>query len=512
MGINERTLVSPIRVMIRVVVALLLIAIQVFIYWLLFVGSLQLPYIYLVSWILSIILIIKLYNSNDNISYKILWIVIMLLFNTGPLLYLCFGNGSNLPRRKHKKISGYLQNEIEHKDILNELESFDNLSYRTSTFLHNTTGLYPANNQGEEFYIDGQELFTAMLEAIDKAKRYIFLEYFIVASGKMLDELIEHLQRASKRGVEIKFLYDYVGCNVPKVLHKDDLAILKEIPNCEVASYNPPGLTLNLGINYRDHRKILLIDGECAFVGGINIADEYIHKKERFGYWRDNGMKIVGDACYNYLILFAKNWYMSTDVKLDLEKYKGRDKYKKQEGYIFPFGDGPHNKLNPTYDLYIKLIENAKKSIYISTPYLVIDNVFMKALANQAKAGVEVIILVPEIADKKIVYLITENNFRQVIEAGGKIYKFKNGFNHAKTLVIDDEYAVVGTVNIDYRSMFLHFECCNFLMKTPIIKKIKEDFEHDLFISEEVNREVFSKRNPLKEILSFIISIFGPLF
>jgi cardiolipin synthase len=203
---------------------------------------------------------------------------------------------------------------------------------------------------------------------------------------------------------------------------------------------------------------------------------------------------------------------MSTDVKLDLEKYRGKKSYKKQEGYIFPFGDGPHNKLNPTYDLYIKLIENAKKSIYISTPYLVIDNVFMKALANQAKAGVEVIILVPEVADKKVVYLITENNFRQIIEAGGKIYKFKNGFNHAKTLVIDDEYAIVGTVNIDYRSMFLHFECSNFLMKTPSIKKIKEDFEHDLFISEEVNREVYSKRNPLKEILSFIISIFGPLF
>ena len=179
---------------------------------------------------------------------------------------------------------------------------------------------------------------------------------------------------------------------------------------------------------------------------------------------------------------------------------------------MFPFGDGPHNKLNPTYDLYVKLIENAKKSIYISTPYLVIDSVFLKILGNQAKAGVDVVFLVPEIPDKKLVYLMTENNFQQVIEAGGKIYKFNNGFNHAKTLVIDDEYAVIGTVNVDYRSMFLHFECCNLLMKTPVVKKIKIDFERALLESKEVNRDVVNRRNPFKRLLSFILSIFGPLF
>ena len=513
MGINERTLVSPMKILLRVVVALLLIAVQLFIYWLLFVGSLQLPYIYLVSWILSVILIIRLYNSNDNVSYKILWIIIMLLFSgTGPILYLCFGNGNNLPRRKFKKIVGYLQNELEIKDIIPEIKNEDNLTYRLSTFLHNTTGLYPSANQGEEFYSDGYDLFKGMIEEIDKAEKYIFLEYFIVASGYMLDELIKHLQQASARGVEIKFIYDYVGCNVPKVLSKKDLKRLKAIENCEVASYNPPGLSLNLGINYRDHRKILLIDGCCAFVGGINIADEYIHEKERFGFWRDNGMKIVGDACYNYLILFAKNWFMTTETKLDIDKYKSDKQFDCLPGYIFPFGDGPHNKLNPAYDLYIKLIENAKKSIYISTPYLIIDNIFLKAIANQAKSGVEVIFLVPEIADKKIVYLMTENNFTDILNAGGKIYKFKGGFNHAKTIVIDDEYAVIGTVNVDYRSMFLHFECANLLMKTASVKEIKKDFENTLVVSSEVDLEVNKKRNPLKKLLSFFLSIFGPLF
>lgn len=512
MGTNERNILSPVKIILQVIVAVILIALQIGIYWLLFVRSVQIPYIYAISFVLSVILIIKLYNSNDNTSYKILWIIVILLFSgTGPILYLCFGNGNNLPKRKYKKIDGYLQNETDINDNILKMKD-ENLSYRLSTFLHNVTGLYPHPNQGEEFYKDGLDLFKAMIEEIDKAERYIFLEYFIVASGEMLDELITHLQLASMRGVEIKFIYDYVGCNVPKVLNKNDLKRIKDIPLCEVACYNPLGLTLNLGINYRDHRKILLIDGMVCFVGGINIADEYIHKKERFGFWRDNGMKIYGEACYNYLILFAKNWFMTTNQKLEISKYKYNGQFKDLEGYIFPFGDGPHNKLNPTYDLYIKLIENAKKSIYISTPYLVIDNLFLKAITNQVKSGVEVIFLVPEVADKKIVYWMTENNFNEILNAGGKIYKFKGGFNHAKTLIIDSDYAVVGTVNVDYRSMFLHFECSNLLMKTPIIKDIKADFENTIASSIEIDYVKNRKRNPFKKIISFFLSIFGPLF
>ena len=511
MGINERKLVSPFKVIIRVFVALLLIAIQILIYWWLFVGTLQIPYIYLISFIVSIILVIRLYNSNDNISYKILWIIIILLFNvSGPIFYLCFGNGNNLPKRKRKKINGYLHNEIKESNILDEIKEKDNLSYRISNFLHSVTGFYPAHNQGEFFYRDGKELFVKMIEAIDKAEKYIFLEYFIVASGEMFDELLEHLELAAKRKVEIKFIYDYVGCNVPKVLKRKDLKRLKEIEGIKVASYNPPGITLNLGINYRDHRKILLIDGKVSFVGGINIADEYIALKERFGIWRDNGMMVTGEACHNYLILFAASWYMSTGEKLSVDKYTSTEKFKVEPGYIFSFGDGPHNKLNPTYDLYVKLIENAKKSIYISTPYFIIDNVFLKSLINQIKSGIEVIILIPEIPDKKMTYLMSEENALKIVNAGGKVYRYSGGFNHAKTLIVDSEYAVVGTINIDYRSMFLHYECGNLLMKTPLIKEIEKDFMEDIAFSKEMISE--EKRNPFKKILSFFLSIFGPLF
>ena len=514
MRLNERKILTPIRLGFQIVVSVMLIAIQLFIYYLIFIGSYKIPYIYIISFIGSLILVIKLYNNSDNPSYKILWIIIILLFNvTGPLLYLCFGNGSNLPKRKYKKIEGFLLNKIESNDIFNSIKEKDVFAYNITKFLHNTTGLYPYNNCKDIFYPDGVLMFNSMLEAIDNAKKYIFMEYFIVASGYMLDELINHLEEASNRGVSIKFLYDYLGCNIPKVLNKKDIERLSNINNCEFHAYNPLGININLGINYRDHRKILLIDGEIAFVGGINIADEYIHKKEKYGYWRDNGMKICGDACYNYLVMFAQNWYMSTKEMLDISLYKAINKdLEFNDGYIFPFGDGPNNRLTAIYDLYLKLISNAKESIYISTPYFVIDDNFIKTLINQIKSGVIVFILIPEIPDKKLVYMMTENNLSKIIAAGGKVYKYRKGFNHAKTLVIDNQYAVVGTTNIDYRSMYLHFECGNLLLKTPCIKDICSDFLEAINKSKEVSYEVTRKKNLLIKMASFFLSIISPFF
>jgi cardiolipin synthase len=256
----------------------------------------------------------------------------------------------------------------------------------------------------------------------------------------------------------------------------------------------------------------MIVDGNLAFVGGINIADEYIHEKTRFGIWRDNGMKILGDATYNYLLMFASMWYMSTKEMLDIKKYKSELKLEIQKGYIFPFSDGPINRINPAYDLFLKLINNAKEKIYISTPYLVIDNLFLKAISDQAKSGLDVYVLVPEIPDKKLVYMMTENNYKKLIEAGVKVYKYKDGFNHAKTLIIDGKYSVIGTINTDYRSMFLHFECGNFLIDTPVVKEIEEDYLKAIDKSILVKQEDMKKINLFKKIFSFLLSIFSPLF
>lgn len=511
MAINERKLVSPIRVVIRFIVALILIFLQVLIYWYLFIGSLDIPYIYLVFKVVSIILVIKLYNSNDNLSYKILWIIIILLLNvTGPLFYLCFGNGNSLPKRKSRKINGYINTKIISSDILEEIKKSDNLSYRLSKYLNSVTGFYPSKNDNEYFFKSGSELFLKMIEEIDKAKKYIFLEYYIVSSGYMLDTLIDHLTLASNRGVEIKFIYDYVGCNISRVLKRKDLKRLKEIPNLTILAFNQPKITLNLGINYRNHRKLLLIDGVISFVGGINIADEYIDKKKRFGIWRDNAVMIVGEGTYNYVLLFLSSWYLATNIKLEIEDYIYKPNDVLLDGYVFTFGDGPNNKHNPVYNLYLKMIENAKSKIYISTPYFIIDNLFINTLINQINSGVEVIILIPEIPDKKFVYLMSLDNLRKIINSGGKVYKFKDGFNHAKTLIIDGMYALVGTANVDYRSMFLHYETGCLLMKKRVIEEIEKDFLENVNVSILLERD--TKNNVFGKVLSYFYSLIGPLF
>ena len=512
MAIHERKSISPIKLVFEIIVSIILIVFQLFIYYLAFIGSLSVPYIEIISLCVAFILVVHLYNGNDNVSYKLTWTIVILLFNVaGPLFYIFFGGGNNLPKRKYRKISGYLNNYVQPNDNFEKLKEVDIDAYKFSKLVHKNTGLYLYVNQGDWFYNDGALMFEEMLKEIDNAKKYIFLEYFIIASGTMFDRLYEHLKMASQRNIEIKILYDYVGCNIPKVLSRKDLKRLISLDNTLVASYNPFGVNLNLGINYRDHRKILLIDGDTAFVGGINIADEYIHEKIRFGFWRDNGMKIKGDACYNYLLIFAQNWYMSTKSVLEINNYKSHNPHTDLQGYVLPFGDGPNNRLNPAYDLYTQMIAGAKKSIFISTPYFVIDNEFVKLIIKQIKVGIDVSILVPEIADKKTVFFMAQSNFEKILKAGGKIYQLKSGFNHAKTLVVDEKYAIVGTINIDYRSMFLHFECCNLLIDTPSIKDISQDFKNVILESTLMDFQKTKKRNIFVKLFEFIVSILGPL-
>lgn len=508
----ERKTISSIKWIFEIFISIFLIALQLVIYYLLFVGIRTIPYIYMVFFILAIILVIRLFNSSDNISYKLAWTIIILLFNvSGSILYLLFGRGHSLPKRKYRKIAGYLNKYVSESEILKEVKEVDQFGHKSFKLLNAQTGLYPYRYEDGSFYSDGKKMFDAMIESIDNAKKYIFMEFFIIASGKMLDRLIEHLVEASQRGVEIKIIYDYVGCHVPKVLKKEDKIRIESIPNCKFVTYNPISIKLNLGINYRDHRKILLVDGLESFVGGINIADEYIHEKERFGYWRDNGMKLVGEASYNYLLIFLQNWFMSTKEPLDIEKYRYKNKKTNGNGYVFPFGDGPSQKTNPAYDLFTQLISNAKESILISTPYFVIDTEFVKNLINAIKSGVNVKILIPGIADKKIVKFMATKPLKEIVLAGGEVYEFKPGFNHAKTVMIDSQYAVLGTINIDYRSLFLHFECANYMVLSPIIKEIEDDFYKDLAISRKIEIKDLKKENIFKRFIRFLLSLFTPL-
>lgn len=487
------------------------IALQLFFYYLLFVEVWNIPYITLIALVIALILVTKIYNSDNNISYKLTWTIVVLLFNVaGAIFYISCGNGNNLPKRKNKKIVAYLDEKIPVNTVIDELKEKDPIAYKLVRSLHYNTDGYPLyKNTDNTFFSDGLLQYNDMLEKIRNAKKFIFLEFFIISEGSMFDELMSLLKEKADLNIEVKIIYDAVGCG--SILKKKTIKEINKHPKIEMVSYNPLGVNLNLAINYRDHRKILIVDGVYAYTGGMNLSDEYIHRKIRFGFWRDNGMVIEGSACHSYTLLFAQNWYMSTNKMLLIEDYKATTTEKESKGYVLPFGDGPSNRKNPTYDLFVAMISNAQKTIYISTPYFVIDTLFIKAITQAIRSGINVKILIPEISDKKSLFPVTIAHFKKIIEAGGEVYQLSSGFNHAKNIIIDGKYGYIGTSNLDYRSLFLHFECGNLIINTPSVKDMEEDFLDAISKSKIICNEVWRKRPLLGKLKAFILTIVGPL-
>lgn len=495
----------------RTIIGIIIILIQVLLYYVLFFHTHNVPYISIISLIVKLLCVSIIYNSDKNISYKLNWIIIILIFNlAGACFYLIFGTGRTLPKRKNKKINAYLNDKLSNCDeILNQLKNEDLIGFKHASILHSSTDGYCLyDNIENTFFNDGNTIYLDMLDKIKNAKKFIFLEYFIIGEGSLFNELFDVLKEKALSGIEIKIMYDAVGCN--KILDKKTVSKLNNISNIKIIAYNPLG-TNNLTINYRNHRKITVVDGLYAYTGGFNLADEYIHRKDRFGHWRDNGILIEGKATYSYTLLFAQNWYMSTQEMLVIEDYKPIYNDSISKGYIFPFGDGPITKKSPSYDLFLSLINNAQKSIYISTPYFIIDIAFINAIAQAIKSGVDVKILLPEISDKKFFFPVTLEHCNNIILSGGEVYRYTPGFNHAKNIIVDGKYAFIGTVNVDYRSLFLNFECGNLLINTDSVKEMQKDFVNALNISKKIELNEWNNRSITNRIRAFAFTLLGPL-
>ncbi len=493
----------------RVLVWLILILLQVFIYYLIIFQTNNIPFITTVSTIVSLVIVTHIYNSDKNISYKLTWIVVCMLFSlTGTIFYLSYGNGRALPRKKAKKINDYLNDKLLSNNNINELKEIDIIGYKHARILNYSTDGYPMyNNTPNTFFKDGKDMYLDMLNKIKIAKKFIFIEFYIISDGVILDEVINILIDKANNGLDIRIIYDAFGSS--SSLKRKTIKKLSNIINIEIVAYNPIGF--GNSINYRDHRKIVLIDGLYAYTGGMNLADEYVHKKKVYGYWRDNGLLIEGEACYSYTLLFTQNWYMSTNKMLLIEDYKPIYSTTESKGYVFPFGDAPTNKKNASYDLFLSLINNATKSIYISTPYFAIDSTFIDAIAHAIKSGIDVKVLIPDISDNKFIFPVTIAHLKNIILNNGEVYRYTPGFNHAKTIVVDSKYAFIGTVNLDYRSLFLLSECGNLLIDTTTVKEIENDFLETLKQSRKIEIEEWKKR-PLKtKIQAFIFTLLGPL-
>ncbi len=503
---NSHYFAETVKKTLKILFSLCVLALQVGIYYLTFVRAYEYFWVRTVLNILGVIIVLALYNRNMNAGHKLSWIIVILIFPmAGTLLYLLFGNGRAVPRRREKKMLASLGSE-QYLTACDKVTVDSERGRILAHLLYGTSGMPVYSGTKTLFYSDIEKKHRQMLLDIEKAKEFIYIEYFILSEGYALSSLIEVLERKGREGVKIKIIYDDIGSK--KNFKKKTKRRLASIPNLELCVFEPMGIVFNPRINYRDHRKIVVIDGVIGYLGGDNIADEYLGRKIKFGHWRDNCIRIEGDAVYSLAVLFARAWFTSCGEKIEVER---KETQVVGNGYIQPFGDGPTFLEHPGYELFQGLFSVAQKYLYISTPYFIIDDGFINGIRLASKKGVEVRILVPKIPDKKLVFAMTRAHYGSIIKAGGKIYEYSPGFNHAKTVIVDDEFAFIGTLNCDYRSMLLHFECGALLTESEEIPKMKEDFLSAISLSEEITYEKWRNRPLRTKIAELLLSLISPL-
>lgn len=512
---NERMLLPIWKKILLLIISLIVFSIQLILVILMFDLTFtynsyykQVRFLYFLTMVIAVIYIIYIVHKPISANYKLIWSILIILFPLPAIMLYMFNQSS---RRLSKRKLRIISRNIHYENIFDdkkELYDIDPQASNHVNIVQHSTFAPVYKNTKYTYFKDCYDKFLDMIEELKKAEHYIFIETFIISNGYLMDQIIPILEERGKKGVKIKILYDDVGSAgraSSKLLKR-----LSNIPNCKINNYEPLGLNFNLMVNYRDHRKQVIIDGRVAYCGGDNLADEYIHKKERFGYWRDNCGKYEGPVVQTFVQMFKEMWFMSTRrilKNLYVPEYENIN-----SGYVMAFGDGPMNEANPAYDLFISLISSAKKTLYISTPYFIIDDSLIDLIAIKAKSGVDVRLLLPKIPDKKSVFYMSRGKYREILRAGGKIYEYTPGFNHAKNIIVDDVYAFIGTINLDYRSLYLHYECGALIMHDKEIIKMKEDYLEAIEKSEEIEYEIWRRRPWYQRLIAFILNILAPVF
>lgn len=465
--------------------------------------------------IISALVVLWIINDRSNPGYKLAWVIFVLVLPVaGGMLYLILG-GNRLSRRNQQKLKAMegkihrqLYRECRRSAALTGLMNED--AGHMSRYLENTAGCPVFGNTGTKYYSSGEACLPDMLAALNGARKYIFLEYFIIDKGEFWDSIFEILCRKAEEGLDVRVIYDDVGSifTLPATFQNK-----LERAGVKCKAFNRLLPVLSLRQNNRDHRKYLIVDGEIAFTGGINIADEYINRKERFGYWKDSAIRLEGDAVWSIVVSFLAMWGFTKGSKDDFQAFRAdpMPRMPDMKGYVQPYWDSPWDEEPVGQTVYLNLIGRAKRYVYITTPYLVLDYSTTFALTRAAKSGVDIRIIMPGIPDKKAVFELGRAHYEELLEAGVRIYEYTPGFIHAKNFVADDLYATVGTVNLDYRSMFLHFEDGVFLYDTPTVRDLKRDFLETVEKSEEITLSRCGRVSWLRRFFRSILKVFAPL-
>ena len=503
----------------RLLIILLIIIQLTFIFFLIVRTERAFRYVNYILEAFSVMVCIYILNKKEKSAYKLTWIFLILLFPIfGGPVYVFFHTQSK-PRKlrlQMEEIDRRLKSHfLPKQDALPQLALESRECLPQIQYLQNYAGFPVYRHTQTSFFNSGESFLAKALEEMEKAEKYIFLEFFILQQGKMLDPILELLERKAREGLDIRIIYDDLGCFMTLPPNFKNHLERKGI-KCHV--FNPFKPILSSLQNNRDHRKIISIDGKTAFTGGMNLADEYINARERFGHWKDAAIMIHGEAAWSLTLIFLQMWNLDKKEPEDinaLHPWKNTEgTYTacpvESDGYVQPYADSPIDDENVGEHVYIQIINNAKEYIYINTPYLVIDDNLLSALSLSAKSGVDVRIITPHRWDKWIVAVASRSYYRQLIQAGVKVYEYTIGFNHSKTFVSDDLVATVGTTNLDFRSLYLHFECGVWMYKTMSVAKVKDDFLNTLPVCREITLGDCS-RNAIQRVTQDVLRLFAPL-
>ena len=462
-------------------------------------------YYYSITLALSMLCCVYVINKNMNSGFKIAWILLLLIIPMFGLTLFIMLEGSWFTMHKKKKMRKITERIKDGLHCNENVKLDDSYAQKQSNYIEKYAYSPPVKNTKSKYFSCGEDYFVSLLNDLKTAEKSIFVEYFIIKESLMWDEIKKILAEKASQGVDVRVIYDDFG-SIDKIRKKQ----VKELVSLgiRVKRFNPFVPVISLLLNYRDHRKICTIDSKIAYSGGVNLGDEYINRNVRFGHWKDSGIALYGEGAYSFEVFFLTLWEYITKEKQAMVK----PEYEEIDAGIYqPYTDSPVDVENVGANVYMNMISQAQKYVYISTPYFVVDDEMLKTITNAAKSGVDVRIVLPHIPDKKMVNQATKSYYTRLIKSGVKVYEYKRGFNHSKIVVSDDKIATVGSVNFDYRSFYLSYECGVWMYNTETVADVLADFNN--MINESIKISLEDCRvTPFTRALRALIAAFAPLF
>ena len=498
----------------RTGIILLLLLLQIWLFaWSSTYLEAYLKYIYGALTVLGVIVLIYIINSEGNPAFKMTWMLfVMAVPGFGTLFYIFtkLQPGTHFMRDRQAALKvetdAYMQQD---REVVEAIWASKSANAQLSYYL---SGLgFPTYRNTEVTYFPlGEYKFRQLVEELKAARKFIFMEYFIVEEGYMWDTILKILRKKVREGVEVRFMYDGM-CAISMLPYNYPEQLKHYGIQCKMSNAVRPFLSTTQ--NNRDHRKICVIDGKVGFTGGINLGDEYINRKVRFGHWKDTAVMLKGDAVQSLTMIFLQMWNVEERRPENYSRYltRKREGLRRELGYVIPYADSPFDNENVGEEVYFHILNHAKKYVHIMTPYLILDNEMLTTLTRAAKSGIEVIIIMPHIPDKWYAFVVAKTYYKELIEGGVQIYEYRPGFVHAKVFVSDDDTATVGTINLDYRSLYLHFECGTFIYNNSEIDRIERDFQHTLTKCHKVTLLEVKNRTILTKVSGQVLRLLAPL-